>query len=178
VNWNSFLISDISPVFTVLQINHLIIECHDIFIGTLIEILRLLPNLDSLKVYSLALVKRRCLSVPEVETFRLVSKNNKITKVNLERINELAEIEFLIDLCPSMEYFEVYCSDEIDLKLFVRFILMKTNRCIPNLCTLCLSITEENDTMVKTLQEMINLEALLDDYTITRIYDKIYIQLK
>jgi len=173
-----FSIDDTSSVCTVLQITHLIIKCRNIFIGALIELLHFLPKLDSLKICSLSLLKPRCLLKDEVESLRLISKKNNITKVNLERINELAEVQFLIDLCSRMQYFEVDCSSKIDIKLLVRFILMKTIRCISHLCTLCLSGTEANDEMVKKLQDMINLEQLLYDYTIKCIDDKIYIRLK
>jgi hypothetical protein len=177
INRNTFSVHEILPVITELQITHLIIECPNIFIGVLIELLLLLPNLDSLKVYSLSLLKPRCLLKAEVAILRLILVNNNITKVNLERINELAEVQFLIDLCPRMQYFEVNCSNEIDFKLLVRFILMKTNRCISHLRTLCLSNKEANDEMIKGLQVMINFEQLLHDYTITFIDKKIYIQL-
>ncbi len=178
IDWDNFMIDDFNLLFIELQITHLIIECHDIYIAALIELLNLLPNLDSLKVYSLSLLKPRCLFKEEVEILRLVSKKNNITKVNLARINELAEVQFLIDLCPRMQYIEVDCSNEIDIKLLVRFILMKTIRCISHLCTLCLSGKEANNGMVEQLQEMINLEQLLHHYTIMYIDEKIYIQLK
>jgi hypothetical protein len=173
-----FDIDDIIPVLTLLQITHLIIEYPDIFIGNLIEIVRFLPHLDSLKVHSLSLLKPRCLSIEEVETLRSVSKNAKITKVSLQRIGELAEIQFFIDLCPRMQYLEIDCSRIIDLNLLVRFIIMKTTRCIPHLCALCLCVKEANYEMVEKVQNMINLEKLLHDYTITYVSNKIYLQWK
>jgi hypothetical protein len=176
INWVDFFIGDISPAFETLQIAHLIIECQSIFVGAIIKLLRFLPNLDSLKVRSLSLLKPRCLSKEEVETLRSVSKNNKITKLNLQRTDELAEIQFLIDLCPRMQYFEVDCSRIIDLNSLVRFILMKTTRCIPHLRTVCLCVTEANDKMVEQVQTMINLEKLLHDYTTTYLPGKIYVQ--
>ncbi|CAF3151709.1 unnamed protein product, partial [Rotaria sp. Silwood2] len=110
IDWKDFFISDFSPIFNTLKITHLVMECQNIFIGTLIELLQFLPNLDSLKICSLSLVKPRCLYKEEVEILHSISKNNKITKVNIERTSELAEVQFLIDLCPHMQYFESSCS--------------------------------------------------------------------
>ncbi|CAF4146710.1 unnamed protein product, partial [Rotaria sordida] len=47
------------PICSALSITHLIIQCQEIFIEKLIKILHLLPNLDSLKIQSLAFSKPR-----------------------------------------------------------------------------------------------------------------------
>jgi hypothetical protein len=148
-----------------MQITHLIIDCPNIHMKSLIELLHSLPNLYSLKLYSVLL-----------SNFRLVSTIDHLIKVNLGRINELRDVEFLIDLCPNMDYFEVDCSDEIDMKLLVRSILTKTTRSISQLRTVCLNGQKSSDEMIKELEDMIHHEQLLQNYTITCIEKKIHIQ--
>lgn len=50
-------------------------------INILLKILRLLPNLDSLKISFLPVLQLDNLSDEDAENLRLVSKTNKITKV-------------------------------------------------------------------------------------------------
>jgi hypothetical protein len=169
---------DTISLFVLLRITRLDVLYTGIFIGTLIDLINHLPNLESMRVLSLLLLKPRCLSVEEVNTFRLVSNNNKITKVNIQWTTDLAQIQFLIDLCPSMHYLEINCSVNIDLKSLVRFILMKDLKYIPCLCRLCLHIPKDNHRMVEELQEMINFERLRRDYTIKHVGDSIYLSWK
>ncbi len=75
-----------------------------------------------------------------------------------------------------MDYFEVDCSDEIDMKLLVRSILTKTTRSISQLRTVCLNGQKSSDEMIKELEDMIHHEQLLQNYTITCIEKKIHIQ--
>ncbi len=165
-----------APIFTVFQITHLIIECRNIPIQALIPILHLSPNLNSLKIQSLSLLKLESLSKTEVETRDLVSKKNNITKINIEQINELAEVQCLIELCPRMQYFQFGCFDKIDLKSLVKSILMQTTHIITELRTLCLINKDLNDKMVKDLQEMINRGQWFRNYTSIYIDEKIYVQ--
>ncbi len=160
-------------IFASLQINHLIIECKDIFISVLIRVLSLVPNLNSLKIRSLSLSNPVCLFDQVVG---VISKKNNISKVNLEQINEFEEVQFLINLCPHLQYFQVGCSDKVDLKSLVRSILMKTTQTITELRTLCLNVEQPNDEMIKELQDLIHHGQWCQNYTIMYINEKIYIQ--
>jgi hypothetical protein len=165
-------------LFALLRITRLDVLYTGIFIGTLIDLMNHLPNLDSMRILSLLLLQPRCLTVEEVNTFRLVSNNNKITKVNIQWTTDLAQIQFLIDLCRSMRYLEITCSVNVDLKVLIRFILIKDLKYIPHLCILCLHIPKETHRMVEELQEMINFERLRRDYTIKHLRDTIYLSWK
>lgn len=78
-----------------------------------------------MKVWSLSLIQSTYLSFEEVKNTHHVSNNNKITKVYLEKTIKFDEILFLIDLFPHMKYLQIGCSNNIDIQLFVRVILMK-----------------------------------------------------
>jgi hypothetical protein len=74
-----------------------------------------------------------------------------------------------MNLFSSMEYFETYCANEVDLQSLVQFMLMKQNKnCIPCLSTLCLNVPNGNDAMNE-------LKKLLHIHSIKRIDNQIYL---
>jgi len=171
------LLSDIiGPILLMMQITCLNITRREFFIGTLIDLIRCLPNLDSLVVSSLAMLKPRCLSVEETRTLRLISNDNKITKVKLHRTNDLAEIQFLLDLCYRVEYLEVDCANGVSPERFLRFILMKNIKYIPNLSSLCFEISQTEEDIVDKLKKMIDFEQLRHNYAIKQIKNRIYLR--
>ncbi|CAF2946768.1 unnamed protein product [Rotaria sp. Silwood2] len=167
----------LSPILTNLSITCLNITLSTIFIGTLIDFIRCLPNLDSLVISSLEMLQPRCLSIEETRNFRLLSDNNKITKVNLKQMNDLEEVQFFLDLCPRMTYFEVNCTDYVGPENVLRFILMKNIRYIRNLSLLCLKVSRTNLNIVDNLKHTIDFEQLCHNYTIKQIDNRIYLRL-
>ncbi|CAF2698559.1 unnamed protein product [Rotaria sp. Silwood2] len=167
----------IRPILTTVKITCLNIILNKIFIGTLIDLIKCLPNLDSLVISSLTMIQPRCLSVEEARTFRFLSNNNKITKVNLKQMNDLEQVQFLVDLCSQMKYFEVNCTNDVGLEKVLRFILMKNTKYMPNLSLLCLQISETSMDIVDKLKNIINFEQLCHNYAIKQIDKRIYLQL-
>ncbi|CAF1552383.1 unnamed protein product, partial [Adineta steineri] len=103
------------------------------FVGMLLDLLRYLPNLNSLRVRSLSLTKPRCLHAEEERISRLISIDNKIRKVHIQQMTDLEQIQFLINICPLMQYLGIGFSDAMDLKLLLKFILMKNREQISHL---------------------------------------------
>ncbi|CAF4837028.1 unnamed protein product [Rotaria socialis] len=172
IDSEDFFFSNFHPVLTTFQVSHLVIESKTISIRTLIEFLHLLPNLDSLKLCSLSLLDLTNFSRTENETLHSISKNSKITKVNLEQTTQLADVELLIDLCPQLQYFEMKDFTAMDFKLFIQFVTMKIFKSIHHSCVLCFCMTEANDKAFELLQDIIPIE------TMACVYNKIYIKLK
>jgi len=142
------------------------------------EIMHKLSALDSLKISSLVFSLSIYLSINE-KNLRFISNKNKITKVYLEKMNAIEEVYFLMKLCPRMTYLKVDFINCMDVKLFVKFILMKIkNECNQYLRSLCLHSPIRDDEIVEKLQEMINSEKLLRHFTIKRIFDNIYVEWK
>ncbi|CAF2842113.1 unnamed protein product [Rotaria sp. Silwood2] len=175
--YNECFFDMIRPILTVVQITCLNITLSNIFIGTLIGLIKCLPNLDSLVISSLTMIQPRCLSVEEARTFRLLSNNNKITKVNLKQMNDLEQVQFLVDLCCHMKYFEVDCTNGVDPEKVLRFILMKNTKYMPNLCLLCLQTSETSMDIVDKLSNIIDFEQLCQNYRIKQIDNRIYLRL-
>ncbi|CAF3032480.1 unnamed protein product [Rotaria sp. Silwood2] len=167
----------ISSILAILPITCLNITLNEIFIGTLIDLIKYLPNLDSLIISSLAMIQPRYLSVEETRIFRLLSNNNKITKVNLKQMNDLEQVQFLLDLCPRMEYFEVDCTNDLLPEKFLRFILMKNFKYIVNLSLLCLKVSRTNIDIMKKFKNIIEFEQLCQKYTLKQIDSRIYLRL-
>ncbi len=108
---------------------HLILVVKEIS-SLLVEFIRSLPNLDSLIIRSFVILQPQCLSSEEKTALRYISTNNNITKVNLQQLTKLGQIEFLIDLCLRLQHLKVTCSDNIDPESVLRFILMEKVRYI------------------------------------------------
>ena len=165
----------INPILTKIDIFTLHVTCDKIFIGNLIQLMLYLPKLTSLIVSSLALTHPRTLSTEDVEMLQEVSQNSRITHVKLKRVFDLPEIHFLLQLCPSIEYFEMNFKNKDVVIKVVRYILMKNVKYIPNLSTLCLR-TDEPNSVMKELKRIIDLEQLCQNYTMEQIDDKIYLK--
>jgi len=95
---------DIKRSLTIAQIYHMEISQEKIFIGTLIQAIHLLSELDTLKIHSLLLDQPRYLCFEEMIIFCTTEDTSKITKVYLEEINDINDIHFLMGLCPYMTY--------------------------------------------------------------------------
>ncbi len=176
IDTNESFIDIIRPILGLTSITRLNIIHKDIFIGILIKLIDSLPHLDCLIIRSLAMIQVRCLSIEELTILRSVSDNNKITKVNFQSMTELAQIQFLINLCSRMQHLEVTFTDDIDPELFLRFIFMKNIKYIPNLCSLCLGLSKLNEDLFENLQKIIELEKLHHDYTIKQLNNRIYLK--
>jgi hypothetical protein len=177
VTYNNVSVVDmIGPIVAIIQIRCLNIKDQCISMNDLINLIKYLPMLDSLVVSSLSMRERRYLSVDEKRNLRLISNTNKISKVKLHRMNNLAQGKFLLDLCPSMKYFEIDCTNGVGPKRFVRFILMRKIKDNPYLSSLCLEISSKNKNMVKNLKKMIDIKQLCQNYTIKQKDNRIYLQ--
>ena len=177
VDDDEFFFSDLGPILMAIEITCLKTTYEQIFIGTLIDLIKYLPNLRSLWIASLAMLHPRCLSVDEVRTLRLISNENKIIRMILQHVDDLAQVQFLLDLCPRAEYLEIDCTNGVISEEFIRFILMKNIKSIPNLSVLCLNILPTTKDPIDKLKRMINFEQLHSNYSIKRIDNKVYFQI-
>ncbi|CAF5035586.1 unnamed protein product [Rotaria sp. Silwood1] len=165
-------------VLPVAEIYHLETSKQTIISGSLMKILNELPELDSLKIFRLSISQIRYSFIDD-QNFRLVSYQNKITKVYLENVNKSEEVYFLLKLCPRMKYFKMNFIYNIDYKLFVRNFLriINSNR-HQYLQSLYFQISKINIQIINELEEMINHEKLLRHFTIKHILNYIHLEWK
>ncbi len=168
----------ISHISTVAEIYHLKID-EEIYTDTLMEILVLLPELDSLQISSLLYSNPMYKTDENREMFSLLTSQNQITKVYLKEMKTMEDIYFLIELCPRMTYLKVEFLQKINIQLFVRFILMKINMEFHHqLRLICFRVISADEKLIEKLNKMIFLEKLLTEYIIKRTSDYIYLQWK
>jgi hypothetical protein len=160
---------------------HLSIDSEILYLDSLIGIIRLLPDFDTLEVSSRLITSSHHFPLESSETILSASSVNKITKVKLNKIDEIEQIDVLMSLCPRMEYFEVECTTEEDLEIIVRCIAMKSSTYISNLKCLCLCIAEADENMIENLRMMIDRETrssinqFFNNYTLRRRQNKIFL---
>ncbi|CAF0901477.1 unnamed protein product [Didymodactylos carnosus] len=172
-------INKLKSTFKMIQFTHLNIDNNSMSINMLLDILRLLPNIESLKLSSLPILQLKSLSIEDTKIiYRLESVINKITKVKLDQVTEEQQIQILINLCPHIQYLEVGCMSNTDVPLLMKFILMNQMTHIPNLCYLCFIIPKADENMVRILAMTIDFETLINNYTIQRSGDKISVHWK
>ncbi len=174
IEWGKSDTDKFSLLLLEIQFTSLFISHNDLSIGDIVKIIGLLPNLNSLKVSSLSLEDLNSLSIEDAENLRLVSINNRITRVHQPM--KFCLMNFLIGLCPRMEYFELARLGQKNHKKFVQHILMETITHIRYLRLLCFRVFNANDEMIYDLQKMIDSKKLLSKYLIRRVDNMITLQ--
>jgi hypothetical protein len=152
---------------TISQIYHLEFSRSKIFADLLIRIIDLLPDLITLKIDSLS-----CREPAN-------SSKNKISKVYIQKMDNMNELGCLLAICPYMNYLQIEHLNDIDVKLVLDHVLKKIHHdCNSHLRSLCFGIPTADDQMIKILQKMIDDEKFLINYTIKRIANHVYLQWK
>ena len=164
-------------IFSTVYFTRLNIDCKSISVRMFAKILHLLPNLDSLKVLSLPPIQSSWLSDDhDGQIHFLTAINNRITKVNFEKMICIEQVHFLLKVCPCIEYFQMGVPNNMDLEMLVRFLLLQSNTYYSHLNSLCLSVSNANRDMVDQLKRLIQSEKLLSNYGIEYIYNSIVLK--
>ncbi|CAF1366147.1 unnamed protein product [Rotaria sp. Silwood1] len=165
---------------SVAQIYHLVMLKENFLTDALIEIMKLLPDLSTLKIRSLSLDQPTRLSFEESIIFDPTKFTSKITKAYLEKMNDIEQFYFLLELCPHMIYFKMNYLADMDIQHVLRCIITRIHYDRnDHLRLLCFRIpTTDNDDIIKKLEKMIIVEKLLLSYRIKRVLDNVYIEWK
>jgi hypothetical protein len=171
--------ADIKRVLSIEQIYHLEISEEFFFIGILIQVINVLPELSTLKLHSLSLDQPRNLCFEELVMFCSTDSTSKITKVFLGILNDIKDLHFLVALCPYMTHLEIDYLDEMDPELFLRNILKRIHHGRKEyLRSLCFHIPAADNQTVEKLNKTIRSENLLVDYSMKRVQEYIHLQWK
>lgn len=159
----------INHILTVTKIYHLEIQ-DEISFNKLSQILCLLPELDSLHIGSVSFSKPKSLSK---------ATQNQITKVCLDDLNLIEEIDIFMDLFGRMNHLQINSMDYTSIELILRFISLKMmNKSDHSLRLLCFCVAIADDQMVKNIEKIISFEKLILDFNVKRVMDKIYVRWK
>jgi hypothetical protein len=169
----------IEHVLRITEIYHLeILEKH-FRMSLLIQVVNLLSNITTLKLHSLPTIETITITFDEFSLLLSMKAASKITKVYLEEIGDIQELDFIFMLCPYIEYFKVGRINMIDIKAFLRVIFNKMNHYqIYYLRSLCFHVQTSDDRIVENIEEMIKYEKIFHHFTIKRILDTVYLQWK
>ncbi|CAF4248343.1 unnamed protein product [Rotaria sordida] len=142
----------IRDILSITQIYHLEISKENISSHILLKIINKFSALDTLKISSLKLSESKY-SFNENKYSHFKSKKNKITKIYLEKMNEIEEIYFLLKLCPHIEYLKIGFIHNMDVELLMKDIFKKINNvCNQYLHSLCLHIPTANDEIIEKIK--------------------------
>ncbi|UJR32688.1 hypothetical protein I4U23_020147 [Adineta vaga] len=172
------ILCNVIPFFNIIRITHLNLQHDEFYVGLFLDLLHLLPDLESVELKSLMLMKHRKLSKEEENLIDLLRKTNQIIRVTLTNIVELAQIQFLIHLCPRIQQLQISCSRTIDIASLARLVFTKDCNALPHLSILLLSIPKIDYNLTDKLQKMIRSEQGHNEYTIKRVDDQICVQWK
>ncbi|CAF1475745.1 unnamed protein product [Rotaria sordida] len=111
-----FINDYINHVLTLTQIYHL--EIHKkIFTDKLMEILRLLPGVTTLKIYSLSVLQQGDLSDDEIEFLCILLPKNQIKKICFDHMKNMNEVYMLTLICSRINHLQIKSHDEMIEKL-------------------------------------------------------------
>ncbi|CAF2103335.1 unnamed protein product [Rotaria magnacalcarata] len=160
------------------QIYHLEINAQ-IFSGKLMKILRLLPEVNTLKISSLSISQSESLFNEDIEFLDFLSNEKQITKICFKNMKDMNQIQMLALICSHVSHLEINCINYKHAELLTGLILTQIQSVSNSLLRLlCFRIREAHDDMILELEKMIDTENLRFDFTIKHLMDKIYIQWK
>jgi hypothetical protein len=165
--YDQWFIDYIQFISSLVNITSLHIEFNYFSLDILLQFFHRLSNLDSLTIVFTVLNQIQPLTQEQID---MISKMNKLTKINIEQMVDLTRIDILINLCLQIECLQVKCRNYSELESILRLILMKRKSA---LSSICFGISEADDSIVKKLQTIIDSEKLLVNYTIQRIDHRI-----
>ncbi|CAF1370837.1 unnamed protein product [Rotaria sordida] len=146
----------------------------------LIQAVNLLPDITTLKIHSLSTDETEELNVKRLLILCSMKETSKITKIYLEEIDNVQELDFLFTLCPDIVYFKVRYINTMDIQSFLCTIFKKINHNNNNhhLHSLCFHVLTADDQIVENIEEIIKCEKLFPHFTIKRILNTVYLQWK
>ncbi|CAF0925380.1 unnamed protein product [Rotaria sp. Silwood1] len=155
------------------QLSILVLECHYFSFIKLIELLRFIPNIDTLIFKSMPFYRNNCISIQQTETFRLVSNKNRITNVTFKEVCTLEKLRLLVALCPRLQSLTIKIHMK-DLESITRFLLENnTKENTDHLCSLCFSAASTK--WFEKLDILIKSEILLDVYNLKLVGSNLYL---
>jgi hypothetical protein len=179
VKKSQLFVNKLNSLFQTIDITYMDVKCHQISADILISIFNLLPNLNTICLTDLPSYENIQKSDPDMNAFNQFIKNNKITKLTLENISNLQQIDLIINAFPRVQYFTLKNFVNINFESAIKRILLKIKeKKIFHPMTLCFVAAEIEYDKLDELKEMIDSKNLLKDYTINRQLNRFYIQWK
>jgi hypothetical protein len=154
------------------QLTKLVIECHSFPFGQIVQLIRFMPNLHTLKLNFLSFNDPYSRLISTTDIFHYVSKTNKIQNLELHDWCSLEKIQLIVNLFPQVEYLKTGINRK-EIQQIIRFLLLKTKNQTSHLVFLCISHIPK--ICLRELNRLIKFENLLDEYFIKFINRHLYL---
>ena len=165
----------IEYVRSIVEIYHLDVWAFELDLKGYARLLHLLPELDSIQTRSIKFNNQLVFSNEDGRIFASVVEKNKISKVNLEKIECIGDFAILPILYPSMTHLMINDIHFKDILLYSLYFLEEMKN---RLRSLCFHFPLIDDQLMEIFQQTIDDEQLSIDYSIRRILDYIHVERK
>ena len=161
-------------VLSIVEIHHLEIA-EPVGMSSVITLVNLLPELETLRFHSLLFDESRTLNADKSSI--QIKDANKIKKLCINTINDFDQLDFLLNNFLYIIFIKIDYIDHMDIESFIRNMFIKINwkDSYNRLRSLCCYVPEADDETIKKLKDMINNEKLSFHYTVHRVLQYIYL---
>ena len=167
----SIVSETIRTISSSIRITHLDVDCTRISLLMALQLLPLLPDLDSLTIhlsYSPTI---------ENESSSLEISENHLANLTIDFINDIDQVTFIIDFLPQIKCLALNCSNDINPAVLVQAILAKViSGRTPQLNSLCLWLGEVSDELLNNFHRTMSEMNIFSNSAIRRLGDRIYFQ--
>ncbi|CAF3926627.1 unnamed protein product [Rotaria sp. Silwood1] len=156
------------------NLTKIVIESFSFPLEQIINLIRFIPNLHTLKFNLLCFKKIKTNIIEQSQIFQYVSKTNKIKYLDLDDECSLERIQLIMKLFPKLEYMKIGMKKK-ETNEIVRFILSNNNIQTGPLTFLCMSRLPKR--CLKEINILIKSENLVNDYCIKYVDRDLYLWL-
>ncbi|CAF1257853.1 unnamed protein product [Rotaria sp. Silwood1] len=139
----------------------------------LIQIRSFLPDLFTLKCHSFELDRDTIELIKEIYMLDEKIYNCQIKSIDIEAIDNMANVEFLFRLCPLLSNLEIKRLININIEIFLREFLDSIQFRTRYFHLLTFHVLVINDEIIRKFDYMIHSKNLLVSDTIKHIYEKL-----
>jgi uncharacterized membrane protein len=169
------LVHNLNSIISVAQITELVLDYTYLFMYKLFQILRYVPNINSLTIPQTALIQSHILTENENETIRILSKKSHITKVMTTGSDcTLKQVRFLFNLCPQIEYLTMDLA-HTNAELIMQFLITKMKENNYRFCLCVIPRWNSNNELTTKIYSALEQEKLLDNHSINYLDGTIHL---
>ncbi|CAF4663540.1 unnamed protein product [Rotaria sp. Silwood1] len=139
----------------------------------LIQTRSFLPDLFTLKIHSFELDRVTIELIKEIYMLGEKIYNCQVKSIDIEAIDNMANVEFLFRLCPLLSNLEIKRLININIEIFLREFLDSIQFRTRYFHLLTFHVLVINDEIIRKFDYMIHSKNLLVSDTIKHIYEKL-----
>ncbi|CAF1154835.1 unnamed protein product [Adineta ricciae] len=162
-NHSDSLINHLKQSISLENVSKLNIMSMKYSFGKVIELLSLIPNINTLEISRIFIDLTQIDQIENSESFQRVSKRTRIRNVIITRINQVEEIQFLFNLCSQIQICQIHRCQNCTASI-VRLLTAKNIDIAPNLVSL--HIGTDDKSYLYRLDIVIRSGKLINDWNV------------